>query len=95
MGETNYLAPSTMNTTEEIFKTSATVSPIKTEDIIRQYALHEARESSPIHPEHIPFGLLHTLADRREIKAYTDKDGTAWLLVSKAERRFLLQAPLE
>jgi hypothetical protein len=84
-----------MKTTDKIFKTSAAISPIKTEDIIRKYALHEARESSPVNPEHIPFGLLHTLADRRKVKAYTDKDRTAWLLVSKAERRFLLQAPLE
>jgi hypothetical protein len=74
-------------------------------DIIQQYGLHEAKESGRFAlPETIPSGLINmTRLDRKEramfenhheVKAYTNDSHTVWLLVSKAEHRFLLQAPI-
>lgn len=61
-------------------------------DIIQQLSLHEARESG-MHaiPEALPSNLLNTFQDHYEVKAYTNDARTVWLLVSDAERRFILQ----
>ena len=56
--------------------------------------MREAREDSYVAPEFIPAALLQGFSDRYEVKAYTDKDQSAWLLVSNAEGRFVLRAPL-
>jgi hypothetical protein len=67
------------------------------EQIIQHYFMHEIDESNPgpALPEAIPTSMLRTFADPWEAKAYTNHGQTAWLLTSKAERRFLLEAPLE
>jgi hypothetical protein len=64
------------------------------DNIITEYAMREARENSDVAPECIPAALLRAFSDSYEVKAYTDENQSAWLLVSKAERRFLLRAPL-
>lgn len=64
------------------------------ENIIKQGGLHEARETSRVQPEAYPSNLMSTFRDHHEVKVYTNDDNSVWLFVSKAERRFLLQAPI-
>jgi hypothetical protein len=68
---------------------------MKMDDIIQEYRLREPKESSLVRPEGIPARLLHQFTDHHEVKAFTNDDNSVWLLVSKAEGKFILQAPLQ
>jgi hypothetical protein len=62
-------------------------------EIIQQYNLHEAKESSLTRPEAIPLSLVNLFKDHHEVQAYTSDNHLVWMLVSRAEHRLVLEAP--